>query len=220
MTTDATRETDPPGGPWLLVGRVQEFEGERRANFLRIVGVAGFYAIELMNRYGLDLGFIEVQPLADVDAGFHKAVTSLAVLWVALALAVELCLRNRIFPPALVFLSTAGDLFLLTAILCIADGPRSPLVVGYFLVLAASGLRLNLMLVRCATIGSLVAYLILSGFARWFTDRDLRVPRYEQLMVLLALGLAGLIIGQVVRNARRMAERYAQRSRDSEDAKA
>jgi hypothetical protein len=198
------------------VGRVQEFEGERRANFLRIVGIAGFYAIELMNRYGLDLGFIEVQPLSDVDAAFHKAVTSLAVLWIALALAVELCLRNRIFPPALVFLSTAGDLFLLTAILCVADGPRSPLVVGYFLVLAASGLRLNLMLVRCATIGTLVAYLILSGFARWFTDRDLRVPRYEQLMVLLALGLTGLIIGQVIRNARRMAERYAERSHDPE----
>ena len=89
MTTEATRETNRPGGPWLLVGRVQEFEGERRANFLRIVGVAGFYAIELMNRYGLDLGFIEVPALTDVDAAFHKAVTSLAVLWVALALAVE-----------------------------------------------------------------------------------------------------------------------------------
>ncbi len=220
MTTDATRETNGPGGPWLLVGRVQEYEGERRANFLRIVGVAGFYAIELMNRYGLDLGFIEVPALADVDSRFHRAVTSLAVMWVALALGVELCLRNRIFPPALVFLSTAGDLFLLTAILCVADGPRSPLVVGYFLVLAATGLRLNLMLVRCATIGTLVAYLILSGYARWFTDRELRVPRYEQLMMLLALGLTGLIVGQVVRNARRMAEHYAERSRESGDAEA
>lgn len=220
MTAESAGQPDRHARPWLIVSRVQEFDGERRANFLRMVGVACFYTVELMNRYGFDLGFIEIPALADVDRPFHVAVTSLCVMWVALALGVELCLRNRIFPPALAYLSTAGDLFLLTAILCIADGPRSPLVVGYFLILAATGLRLNLTLVRCATLGTVVAYLILSGFARWFTDRDIRVPRYEQLMMLLALGLTGIIIGQIVRNARRMAARFAASSREAEGDRA
>jgi hypothetical protein len=217
--TDATHQATNSAKSWQVVGRVQEFEGERRANLLRIAGIAGFYAIELMNRYGLDLGFIEVPALTDVDRKFHVAVTSAAVVWVMLALAVELCLRNRIFPSALMYASTAGDLVLLTGVLCVADGPKSPLVVGYFLVLGASALRLSLPLVWFATIATLASYLVLSGFARWYTDRELRVPRYEQFMVLLSLALLGLMLGQVVRNAKRMAARYGERLCEAEELK-
>ncbi len=38
---------------WYIVGRWQEFEGEERANLLRVVGIAAFYIIELINYYGL-----------------------------------------------------------------------------------------------------------------------------------------------------------------------
>ena len=218
MQSDVEDLGPPRSGPWFVASRVQEFEGEQRANRLRVVGIGAFYAIELLNRYGVRLGFIEIPPLADVDQRFHVAVTWLAVAWIALALGVELCLRNRLFPPALKFASTAGDIVFLTSILCVADGPRSPLVVGYFLVIAGSSLRLSLRLVQCATVGTIAGYLYLSGFARWFTSRDLRVPRYHQLRVLLALGLLGIILGQVIRNARRMAKQYAENAGSNEGA--
>ena len=63
----------------FILGRWQEYEGEARANLLRIIGIGAFYIVELLNYYGLQLGFIEIPQLADRQ--FHEAVTALAVVW-------------------------------------------------------------------------------------------------------------------------------------------
>jgi len=96
-------------------------------------------------------------------------------------------------------------------VLVVADGPKSPLMVGYFLLIALSTLRFNLPLVRATTAGAMLCYLFLLGYARWFTERDVTVPRYHQLIVLLALGLTGIIVGQVIRRVRELAQQYAAR---------
>ncbi len=204
----------PPPGPerqWFIVGRWQEYEGEARANLLRVVAVAAFYAVELVNYHGLRLGLLQLPPVEDVRRPFHLAVTALAVVWAVLALGVALCLRQRFFPAALKFLSTGADLVLLTWVLVLGDGPRSPLLVGYFLVLALAALRFSLPLVRFATAGALAGYLYVLAYARWFSGRDLRVPRYHELIFLLALALSGVVLGQVLRRAHRLAEDYARR---------
>ncbi len=205
----AHRDVDQP---WFIVGRFKEFDGEERANLLRIIGIAAFYVIELINRYGLRLGFLEMPPVADVDERFHLAVTALAVTWTMLALGVWLCLKNQIFPAALKYITTGCDIALLTSILAIADAPSSPLVAGYFVLVALSALRFNVNLIRFATVGVMAGYLFLNGYARWFTDRDIRVPRYHQFIVLLALALTGVVLGQVIRKVHGMARDYAQRS--------
>lgn len=216
MGSDADPRSAPRDVPWVSVRRWQEYEGEGRANLLRVIGIAAFYAIELLNHYGLRLGFLEFPKDEGSNERFHFAVTALAVAWTVLGLGVYLCLRNRVFPASLKFVSTAGDLVLLTAILAIAEGPRSPLVAGYFLLIALSGLRFNLVLVRCATLGAMAGYLYLLGEARWFTQRDIGVPRYHQLIVLLAMGLTGVVVGQIVRKVHGMARDYAQRTHDEE----
>jgi hypothetical protein len=201
--------------PWFIVGRLREYDGEQRANLLRIVGIAAFYAIELINRYGLQLGFVSMGPVAGVDQRFHLAVTALAVVWTMVAMGVWVSLRNQIFPASLKYITTACDIVLLTSILAIADAPSSPLVAGYFLLIALSALRFNVNLIRFATVGVMAGYLFLNGYARWFTERDIRVPRYHQVIVLLALALTGVIIGQVLRTIHGMAREYAQRSQNA-----
>lgn len=198
---------------WFIVARWQEFEGEATANLLRIVGIASFYAVELLNYHGLRLGGLELPKLQGVDRRFHYAVTALAVAWSLASLGVLVCLRRRVFPVALKFVSTACDLVFLTAVLVIADGPRSPLVVGYFLIVVLSTLRFSLPLVRCATAGAMGGYLFVLGHAKWFADpeRRLRVERYQQIIFLLALGLAGVVLGQVIRRLRPVAEDFAAR---------
>ncbi|HJT36212.1 MAG TPA: hypothetical protein VJ783_29595 [Pirellulales bacterium] len=198
---------------WFIVGRWQEFEGEARANLLRIIGIGAFYLIELANYHGLRLGALELERVAGVDQPFHQAVTALAVAWTLASLGVHFCLRRQVFPAVLKYLSTAADVVFLTAILMLADGPRSALVVGYFLIVALSALRFSLPLVRFATLASLGGYLYLLGFAKWFAEpsRGLHIERYQQLIFLLALGLTGIVLGQVVRRVRRMAEEFANR---------
>lgn len=75
---------------------------------------------------------------------------------------------------------------------------------------------MSLPLVRYATIGCLVGYLCLLGCAKWPTlfgkgAIDISVPRYQQLIVLIAIALTGIILGQVVRRVRHMADDFAQR---------
>ena len=193
---------------WHIVGRGVEYEGEGQANLIRVAGVGAFYLVELMNDRGFQLGAFEMPKVADHT--FHLAVTSVAVAWTMLGLAVQLCLSQRVFPAALKFASTGGDVLLMTCVLAVSHGPRSPLVVGYFLILALAALRFSLPLIWLATGGSTLGYLSLLGNAKWNAPEQ-AVPRYHEVMFLLALGLTGTTLGQVVRRVRRLAEDYAGR---------
>src|SRR5204862_5024610 len=82
--------------PWYIVGRWQEYRGEERANLLRLAAVAAFYIIELINYYGVNLGFIQLPKVSDL--AFHQTVTAVAVAWVMLGLGVHLWLRLHILP--------------------------------------------------------------------------------------------------------------------------
>lgn len=179
-----------------------DFDMEERTNRIRLLAIAVFYLIELINFYGLNVGLIEFP--AVVDRKFHESITALAVCWVLVAIGVRSLRTSGLWRRGLPYLATAADLVLLTCMLMIADGPRSPLVVAYLVILAASALRLQLPLVQYTTVGTLACYLYLSGFARWFTERDLRVPRYHQLIFMAALTLTGILMGQVVRGVRGM----------------
>src|SRR5439155_10447052 len=116
------------------------YEGERRANLLRIVAILAFYGVEQANYRGFRLGVFEIPRLESVDRPFHLAVTCLAVAWTMIALVVQVCLRRQVFPASLKFISTAADLMLMTCVLGVSNGPRSPLVVGYFLIIALAAL--------------------------------------------------------------------------------
>ena len=102
------------------------------------------------------------------------------------------------------------DVVLLTVLLMVANGPRSPMVVGYFLILAMASLRFRLPLIWCATLAAAAGYVWLLGWAMWIEGvRDVRVPRYHQLIVLTALALCGIIQGQVIRRVHSLAVEYA-----------
>ncbi|MDE2291262.1 MAG: hypothetical protein KGL53_04200 [Elusimicrobia bacterium] len=181
--------------------RLQEYEGELRANTLRAASVVLFYLVELANYRGLSWGPLQLPKVSGVDRGFHLAMTTLALAWLLTSWGVYGFLRRRVFPPALKYLSTGLDLVFLTAVLLVADGPRSPLVVGYFIVLCLAALRLSVRLVRFAAAGAVLGYLVLLGDARWLKPA-LRIPRYHQVDFLLALVLCGVVLGQVLRRAR------------------
>ena len=154
------------------------------------------------------------QPTAESTA-FHQRATAVAVAWTLVALAVLLALRLRIFPAALKYVSTTCDLLLLTALASLAAGPGSPLVLAYFLIIALAALRFNLGLVWFTTLGAMAGYWLLVGLedaktSRWF-DAQHAVPPVTQLITLLSLGLTGIVIGQVVRRVRSLADGYADR---------
>jgi hypothetical protein len=195
---------------WYIVGRWQEYAGEARANLLRIITIGVFYGLQLTNHHLLS-------GPEQRDASFHRAATALAVAGLFVALAVQLCLQRQIFPSLLKFASTVADIVLVTALAALGGGPHSPLRLAYFLIIAMAALRYSLPLVWCASLGGMLGYLMLVALAdksAWF-DADHAVRPIEQLMTLAALSLNGIIIGQIVRRVRGIAEDYRQRASET-----
>ena len=204
---------------WHATQRWQQYDGEFRANVLRIICLGVFYAIHLWNYYQ-PFGVLQLR--AAPSTAFHQAVTILVATWVLMALAVNQCLRNQIFPRWLPFVTTGADLALLTAILCLGRGLQSPLVIGYPLVLILASLRFHLPLVRLATAAAGIGYLFVCAASRWpalLGGRKIdRVPRYHQIITLVAIIISGIMLGQFIRRFRAMAEWYADRAAgDSND---
>lgn len=202
---------------WYITQRWQQFEGEARANLLRIIAIGTFYLIHLWSYFSSqgkvpNWGLLQLAEEGAVGRQFHVMVTLLAVAWAMLAAAVHLALRARIFPSWISLVSTLCDVLFLTSVLMISAGPQSPMVVGYFLIIALAALRFDLRLIQATTLASVVGYVCVLGYAKWpesfgrDATIDLTVPRYHQLIFIAGLALTGIIVGQVVRAVRNLAE--------------
>jgi hypothetical protein len=199
------------GDRWADARRLEAWAGEVRVNLIRVAALAAFYGYHLLNVYVLsDDPFLR--------GPYHTAVTGIVLAWAAGALTLHACLTRRWVPPWLKYAATLMDLALLTALLAVGrEGPRSPLVLLYFLVVAAAPLRLSLRLVYAATLGAAAAVTLLTGYYVFFQvgreayyadGSPYRIPRTAEVIFLLALGAAGLLAGQAVRQARRLVEGY------------
>jgi hypothetical protein len=189
--------------PWTDAQRLEGYAGEVRVNLIRLAALVIFYGHHLVNAF-----LIQDDPA--VRGTYHGWVTALALAWAVAVLVLHLCLARRWVPPALKYVATAWDLALITALLLLGRDPRSMLAALYFLVIAAAALRLSLALVWFATLGAGAAYAFFLGYVRFWLDlpEAQRLSRPQQIIFLLALGTAGVLAGQVVRQVRRVIQGY------------
>ncbi len=200
-----------PNVGWADVRRVEAWAGEVRVNLVRVAALVAFYGHHLLNAY----------VLSDDPAlreRYGAAVTAVVVAWAAGAFALYVCLSRRWVPPWLKYAATCSDLCLITALLIAGgEGPRTSLVLLYFVVVAASPLRLSLPVVTATTLGAMAAaavtlghyvFLQIGAAAYYAADSPYRIPRAHEVIFLLALGACGLLAGQSVRQARRLVAGY------------
>lgn len=212
-------------GPGCRAGKREEGDLERngveagwlaraadsRANLVRIAAIACFYAVHLLNVFlpawgwkelagGLGLGQHPVPPMA------HLCVSVIVFAWLAQAAAVHAALAIGCIPERAALAVVLGDVLWLSAVLGCSTGPAGPMVAGYSLIVVLAGLRLNLWLVRWGTVAAVAGYLGVLGAARWpvgvLQQLDIdTVPRWHQMMTLLAIVFTGTAVGQTVRLA-------------------
>jgi hypothetical protein len=189
---------------WSDARRLESWAGELRLNLIRLVAIAGFYGYHLLDAYVL-------RDDAAVRGDYHTLVSAVTLAWAVGALTLQLYLLNRWVPAALMYVATAWDLVMITAVLMIGRDPGSLLAVLYFLVVAAAALRLSLLLIYTATLGAMAAFLFFHGYMRFWLQlpAEQRLPQSQQVIFLLALAVAGLVAGQVLRQARRLAQGHA-----------
>src|SRR5262249_2995862 len=95
------------------------------------------------------------------DLPYHLVVMLLFAAWAAVALMCQFLLRHstdNTFANSARYLWAAADTYLLTLMLYVADNPLGPLLVGYPLLIVASGLFFRVRLVTFMTVACLLAY--------------------------------------------------------------
>jgi hypothetical protein len=189
---------------WADARRLESWAGELRLNLIRLLAIAGFYGYHL-----LDAFVLRDDPA--LRGQYHTLVSVVTFAWAVGALTLQLYLLNRWVSASLKYVATTWDLVMITAVLMIGRDPYSLFTVLYVLVVAAAALRLSLPLIYTATLGAMAAFLFFHGYIRYWLEMpdDDRLSHARQTIFLLALAVTGLIVGQVVRQARRLAQGQA-----------
>jgi hypothetical protein len=187
---------------WADAQRLEGWAGEVRVNLIRLAALVVFYGHHLLNVY-----FFQDE---SARGAYHAAVTALVLAWSAEVVGLYFSLARRWVPPVLKYAATAWDTLMITALLVLGRDPGSMLAVLYFLVIAAAVLRLSLPLVYAATLGTMAAYAFFLGYLKFWLDLPApqRLAPPQQVIFLLALGAAGILAGQMVRQARRLVQGY------------
>ena len=94
---------------------------------------------------------------------------------------------------------------------------RLHFLVLLLLIIATASLRIHLRLVWVASLLAVLSYGVVCGHSRWVRP-DWRVPVHHHVVFLMALGTAGLLAGQAVRQTRRFAQDYRDRVKIAEGA--
>jgi hypothetical protein len=189
---------------WPDVKRVESFAGEIRVNRIRFAAIIIFYA-----RHLLELWLSRHE--ASAFSRYNLEVTGVVIAWLALAVVLHWDLSDRKTGWWTKYVAVIWDLAMVT-LLGMLGTPRSALLTLYFVIVATAPLRMSLPLVWVATLGSWVGYaLVLIHYLWWVIGRDVyystpevRIPRKDEAIFILALGAAGLCAGQVVRQMRRL----------------
>ena len=209
-----TELAQPPVGrtldPWELSRRMEAWAGEIRVNVIRIVAIVLFYGRHLVE--------LLVTRNPDIGGMYHLRVTAEIIAWAGAAGVIHLLLVRRHYPPMMKYATAMMDVLMITLLCAIAGGPQTPLVLLYFAAIASAPLRLSLRLIYVTTAASILGYLVLLAYYAWYrigfhayyANESVRIPRSTEVIVVLALLVTGLFAGQVVRQSRRMIERYPQ----------
>jgi serine/threonine-protein kinase len=143
-----------------------------------------------------------------VTQSLHIEVLAILTLWALASVAFDQGLRRPRWAAALPYAWSLADVSLLTALLILTENWLSPLLVGYPLLIAASGLWLRVRLVWFTTAIAAAAYLLLVfGFSPYGISSH---EPHHRLIFLVALPVLGFIIAYHVQRARALSRYYEQ----------
>ncbi len=155
----------------------------------RLAALGVFYVVELVNYYLVP---------SQHDRQFHVRISLLMAAWAGLSIICQQFLDSRRWSiPARFVWGTLDSAVLLAVLLLAASGAASPLVVGYPLLIAASGLWFRVRFVWFITALSLLSYgVVVVDFYVWRPWLHDHFPANVNRHVVFAISL--VVLGSVI----------------------
>jgi tRNA A-37 threonylcarbamoyl transferase component Bud32 len=194
----------PPG----VIQRIQTWSRRQPALAARLAVLLLFFGVDVMNSL--------VQP---VRPEFHRDMRIILALWALTAIGFQQLLKVPRWSVSACFVWGTLDSALLFTVLLVANGAVSPLIVGYPLLVVASGLWFRVRFVWFACGLSLASYgLHVAHFYAWRASHDLaRVVSADDLRwdrhAIFAVALLGISggVAYLVHRVRVLSSYYGQR---------
>lgn len=144
--------------------------------------------------------------LSGVDLAYHLRVMTVLGVWGATSLLFQRMLAREGFADVTRFAWSAADALLLTVLLYIVEDAQGPLLIGYPLLVAASGLFFRVRLVWFMTSVCVLSYALLTLFRPDKIDH----PHYPVIFGAV-LSVLGFIIAYQVHRVRALSRYYEHR---------
>lgn len=167
----------------------------------RLAALVLFYVVESVTYYGTTLG----------DPIFHVGVSVVVALWIAASFICQQLVDSRRWSIPACFVWGTLDSLALLAALRIGYGAASALVVGYPLIIVASGLWFRVRYVWFITLLSLVSYgVLVMDFYYWRPElHEGMYAGYDRHVIFaLSLVLIGAVVSYLVQRVRTLSNFY------------
>jgi len=171
----------------LWLQRRETWRGDVKGNNIRFIALILFTINELVNFH-----FFHI-----IEPRLHFLSLFVLLIWFVAAVDFHFILNRHWIPKWASYLMPTVDLLLLSWLLYFLDGPKSPLVSIYFLIIALAAIRFNPLVVlytglfACLSYGGIV-------FLSQSSNPQNMVPAYHSIILVLSLFLMGLIESHVV----------------------
>jgi serine/threonine-protein kinase len=186
--------------PPTLAQRFWSWTRRQPALASRLAALSLFYLIETADYYA-----------NSVDALFHQRVSFVVIAWIAASIVCQRLLGSRRWSIPACFVWGTLDSLALLAVLRLGQGVLSALVVGYPLIIVASGLWFRVRFVWFMTFLSLLSYgVLVIDFYYWrpFLQEEMKVSFDRHAIFALALLINGAAVAYLVRQVRTLSSFY------------
>jgi serine/threonine-protein kinase len=160
------------------------------------------------------LEWFDYRVLKLYDSDFHRVVTMVVLAWAACSVLFQQLLQSPRWATLAIFAWAFVDAASLLAIVYAGSGVVSPILVGYPLLIAASGLWFRVRLVIFMTALSVLAYVLLLADLHYHPGRYAPTDAIDpgrHLFFLLALIILGAITAYQVSRIRALSRYYERR---------
>lgn len=139
-----------------------------------------------------------------VDLPYHYEVLTVFAVWAVVIGLFQFLTLNKRIKPYLEYAWAATDAMLMTFVLLKVPGDLGPLVIGYPMIVASSGMFFNVRVVVCSAIFSCLGYICL-----WiWNPGEHLIEAHYRIIYLIVLVLLGVITAHQVRRVRVLSQYY------------